>query len=74
MVFWQDCFSRGLLREALGQLAGLKRRKLALEMLGSAVQSGLNKKDAELKQKEGSNKRASKDNSAEPEPKKIKTT
>jgi len=37
-----DCFSRGLLREALGQLAGLKRRKLALEMLGAAVQSGVN--------------------------------
>lgn len=28
-----DAFSRGLLKEALGQLAGLKRRKLALEML-----------------------------------------
>ena len=28
-----DCFSRGLLRDALEQLAGLKRRKLALEML-----------------------------------------
>uniref|UniRef100_A0A8J9T7C0 Uncharacterized protein n=1 Tax=Phaeodactylum tricornutum TaxID=2850 RepID=A0A8J9T7C0_PHATR len=39
-----DCFSRGLLQEALGQLAGLKRRKLALEMLGSAVQAGLTKK------------------------------
>ena len=40
-----DCFSRGLLREALGQLAGLKRRKLALEMLGTAVQHGLKKRD-----------------------------
>jgi hypothetical protein len=39
-----ECFSRGLLREALGQLAGLKRRKLALEMLGAAVQAGLNKR------------------------------
>ena len=28
----------------MGQLAGLKRRKLALEMLGAAVQSGLNNK------------------------------
>jgi hypothetical protein len=37
-----DCFSRGLLREALGQLGGLKRRKLALKMLGAAVQKGLN--------------------------------
>lgn len=35
-----DCFSRGLLREALGQLAGLKRRKLALELLGVAIASG----------------------------------
>jgi len=41
-----DCFSRGLLREALGQLAGLKRRKLALEMLGAAIQAGLDKQDA----------------------------
>jgi hypothetical protein len=41
-----DVFSRGLLREALGQLAGLRRRKLALEMLGSAVQSGIRKKRA----------------------------
>lgn len=39
-----DCFSRGLLREAMGQLAGLKRRKLALEMLGAAVQKGLDKR------------------------------
>ena len=44
-----DCFSRGLLREALGQLAGLKRRKLALEMLGAAIQAGLDKQDAEDK-------------------------
>lgn len=36
-----DCFSRGLLKEALGQLAGQKRRKLALELLGVAVQRGL---------------------------------
>ena len=42
-----DCFSRALLKEALGQLAGLKRRKLALEMLGSAVQSGLKKPEKE---------------------------
>lgn len=42
-----DCFVRGLLKEALGQLAGLKRRKLALELLGSAVKSGLNKKRRE---------------------------
>lgn len=41
-----DCFSRGLLREALGQLAGLKRRKLALEMLGAAIQNGLDQQNA----------------------------
>jgi hypothetical protein len=46
----KDCFSRGLLREALGQLAGLKRRKLAMGLLAAAVQSGLNKRDAEGKQ------------------------
>ena len=39
-----DCFIRGLLKEALGQLAGLKRRKLALGLLGNAVQQGLNQK------------------------------
>jgi Transcription factor subunit Med10 of Mediator complex len=39
-----DVFARGLLREALGQLAGLRRRKLALEMLGSAIQSGIQKR------------------------------
>ncbi|GAX16948.1 hypothetical protein FisN_5Hh326 [Fistulifera solaris] len=36
-----DLFARGLLREALGQLAGLKRRKLALELLGGAITSGI---------------------------------
>lgn len=41
-----DCFSRGLLRESLGQLKGLRRRKLALKMLGEAVHSGLNKKQS----------------------------
>jgi len=30
----------------LGQLAGLKRRKLALEMLGAAIQTGLDQRDA----------------------------
>lgn len=46
-----DCFSRGLLREALGQLAGLRRRKLALEMLGSAVERGLRQRDDEEEKK-----------------------
>jgi hypothetical protein len=48
------------LREALGQLAGLKRRKMALEMLGKAVQNGLNKKLSEsstTESEEGANKR-----------------
>lgn len=43
-LYNEDCFSRGLLRDALEQLAGLKRRKSALEMLGSAVQKGLNER------------------------------
>ena len=75
-----DCFSRGLLREALGQLGGLKRRKLALEMLGAAVQSGL---DAQQQQQEKSGNTAAKrtrddneqqeDKAAEPPAKKTKT-
>jgi len=36
-----DCFIRGLLREALRQLSGLKRRKVALEMLGKAIEKGI---------------------------------
>lgn len=42
-----ECFSRGVLQEAMGQLAGLKRRKRALEMLGLAVQRGIEQRDAE---------------------------
>jgi hypothetical protein len=42
-----ECFSRGLLEEAMGQLAGLKRRKRALEMLGFAVQKGIEQRDSE---------------------------
>ena len=49
-----DCFSRALLREALGQLAGLKRRKLALEMLGAAVQAGLNRQIAAMEESSSS--------------------
>lgn len=65
-VFMPDCFSRGLLRESMGQLAGLKRRKLALEMLGAAVQAGLNssssssqlsESNAGIKSDDNSNKR-----------------
>ena len=43
----------------MGQLAGLKRRKLALEMLGTAVQVGLNKRlgDNKPKDSEASTKR-----------------
>mmetsp|Transcript_7754 Transcript_7754/g.14123 ORF Transcript_7754/g.14123 Transcript_7754/m.14123 type:complete len:182 (+) Transcript_7754:84-629(+) len=40
-----ECFTRGLLKEALGQLAGLKRRKLALDMLGDAIEKGMSKLD-----------------------------
>jgi hypothetical protein len=43
-----ECFSRGLLQEAMGQLAGLKRRKRALEMLGFAVQRGIEQRDSEV--------------------------
>ena len=50
-----DCFSRGLLKEAMGQLAGLKRRKMALEMLGSAVQKGLDQRLLEHHQKNNHN-------------------
>jgi Tfp pilus assembly protein PilX len=32
-------------KEAQGQLQGLKRRKKALEMLGDAVQAGINQQD-----------------------------
>ena len=39
-----ECFARGLLQEAVGQLEGLKRRKMALESLGDAVQAGLEQK------------------------------
>mmetsp|Transcript_32007 Transcript_32007/g.47257 ORF Transcript_32007/g.47257 Transcript_32007/m.47257 type:complete len:188 (+) Transcript_32007:77-640(+) len=39
-----EMFMRGLLREALSQLAGLRRRKVALEMLGTAIETGLEKK------------------------------
>jgi len=36
-----DMYSRGLLKEARSQLAGLHRRKMALSMLGQAVGTGL---------------------------------
>lgn len=35
------CFARGMLKEALGQLAGLKRRKLAMDLLSKFVEAGL---------------------------------
>lgn len=44
-----DCYSRGLLKEAMGQFAGLKRRKSALAMLGAAVQKGLDERLAKEK-------------------------
>ena len=72
-----DCFVRGLFQESLGQLAGLKRRKLALQMLGNAVQAGIRKKAAEAGVKrersqapEGSESAA---DAEEPQAKKQKT-
>jgi len=35
------CFARGMLKEALGQLAGLKRRKLAMDLLSKFVEAGI---------------------------------
>lgn len=40
-----DVFARGLLQTALRQLAGLKRRKLALGLLGAAVSDGMKRRD-----------------------------
>jgi hypothetical protein len=60
-----ECFSRGLIREALGQLAGLKRRKLALELLGAAVQSGLNKRLSLLQDSNVETKKRSRDDNDE---------
>lgn len=40
-----ECYASGLLREATGQLAGLKRRKKALEMLGAAIDRGLGERN-----------------------------
>lgn len=45
-----ECFLRGLLREALRQLSGLKRRKVALEMLGNAIEEGIVERDIVKKQ------------------------
>jgi len=68
-----DCFCRGLLREAMGQLQGLKRRKRALEMLGAAVQKGLEKGPAKDSSSDANLKRErSDDNTAEPPVKKLR--
>mmetsp|Transcript_46840 Transcript_46840/g.69299 ORF Transcript_46840/g.69299 Transcript_46840/m.69299 type:complete len:181 (-) Transcript_46840:109-651(-) len=40
-----ECFRKQLIREALRHLAALRRRRNALEMLGKAIEAGLNKKD-----------------------------
>jgi len=61
-----DCFSRGLLREAAGQLSGLNRRKQALEMLGSAVQKGALKKSEANVKRERNEDGAANDNFVEP--------
>lgn len=39
-----QCYARGLMKEAIRQLAGLERRKNALTMLGSAIEKGLNER------------------------------
>jgi hypothetical protein len=36
-----QCYARGLMKEALRQLAGLERRKRALDMLGKAIEEGM---------------------------------
>lgn len=71
-----DCFLRGLIKEATGQLMGLKRRKLALERLGAAVQAGLDQRSGTAAA--ATNKRSRDDNETEsetedPPEKKLKT-
>ena len=56
-----DCFARGLLQTALRQLAGLKRRKLALGLLGGAVSDGMKRREKEQKEKD-EKKKSGKDN------------
>ena len=41
-----QCYARGLMKEAMRQLAGLERRKNALAMLGSAIEKGLNERSS----------------------------
>jgi hypothetical protein len=65
-----DCFSRGLLQEALGQLAGLRRRKLALEMLGSAVEKGLRQREDDEEKKKQPLKTTTTGTTTTPPPKK----
>lgn len=40
-----ECFIQGLLHEALRQLAGLRRRKNALTMLGAAISKGIKQRE-----------------------------
>merc|ERR1712157_113914 len=40
-----ECFIKGLLHEALRQLAGLRRRKNALTMLGAAISKGIKQRE-----------------------------
>lgn len=70
-----ECFTRGLLREALTQLAGLRRRKVALEMLGTAIQSGLQRSQTSKgtkREREGSTEESQK-SLTEPPKKKMHT-
>lgn len=72
-----EMFIRGLLREALSQLAGLRRRKVALEMLGTAIESGLNKLDKAKNQSasttSGTKRQREDESDAEPAAKKANT-
>ena len=53
-----DCFARGLLQTALRQLAGLKRRKLALGLLGNAVSEGIKRREKKQKEKDDEKKQS----------------
>ena len=44
-----QCYARGLMKEALRQMAGLERRKNALAMLGNAIEKGLNERSRSSK-------------------------
>lgn len=57
-----EIFVRGLLREGLSQLAGLRRRKVALEMLGNTIQAGLDAKPKLTTKSDSVDRKRSRDN------------